>query len=135
VGITMALQFLPLMLGGLYGGVIADRAPKRQLLLITQTISAALAVVLAVTTLAGTVQVWHVYAVAFGLGIVTVVDNPTRQIFVNEMVTPSLVRNAVSLNAGSFQVARLVGPAVAGVLIAAVGSGWAFAINAASFAA
>ncbi len=135
VGITMALQFLPLLIGGLYGGLIADRYNKRKLLLMTQTVMGLLAVVLAVLTLAGEIEVWHVYAVAFALGVVTVVDNPARQTFVNEMVPARLVRNAVSLNSGSFQLARLVGPAVAAVIIAAVGSGWAFAINAVSFAA
>ncbi len=135
VGITMALQFLPLMLLGLYGGVAADRYPKRRLLIATQTAMGLLAAGLALVTLLGVVTVWHVYAVALLLGLVTVIDNPARQIFVNEMVPPALVRNAVSLNSGSFQIARLIGPAVAGVMIAAVGSGWAFAINAASFAA
>lgn len=135
VGITMALQFLPLMLFGLYGGVVADRLPKRQVLIWTQSLMGVFAAALAVVTLLGAVQVWHVYAVALLLGLVTVVDNPARQIFVNEMVPSGLVRNAVSLNSGSFQLARLVGPAVAGVMIAAVGSGWAFAINAVSFAA
>lgn len=135
VGITMALQFLPLMLLGLYGGVVADRYPKRPLLMGTQTLMGLLAAVLAIVTLTGTVALWHVYAVAFLLGLVTVIDNPARQVFVNEMVPSRLVRNAVSLNSGSFQIARLVGPAVAGVLIAAVGSGWAFAINASSFIA
>src|SRR5690348_14410889 len=132
VGITMALQFLPLMLLGLYGGVAADRYPKRQLLMTTQAAMGLFAAALAIVTLVGVVTVWHVYAVALLLGLVTVVDNPARQIFVNEMVPANLVRNAVSLNSGSFQIARLVGPAVAGVMIAAVGSGWAFAINAGS---
>ena len=135
VGITTALQFLPLMLLGLFGGLIADRYPKRTLLIGTQSAMGLLAAGLAAFTLSGTVTVWHVYAIALLLGLVTVVDNPARQVFVNEMVPPLLVRNAVSLNSGSFQVARLVGPAVAGVLISAVGSGWAFAINAVSFAA
>jgi MFS family permease len=135
VGITMALQFLPLMLLGLYGGVAADRYPKRKLLIVTQSAMGLFAAGLAIVTLVGVVTVWHVYAVALLLGLVTVIDNPARQIFVNEMVPPALVRNAVSLNSGSFQIARLVGPAVAGVMIAAVGSGWAFAINAASFGA
>ena len=80
-------------------------------------------------------QVWKVYLIAFGLGLATVVDNPTRQTFVNEMVPHDLVRNAVSLNTGNFQLARMVGPAVAGVLIAVVGSGWAFAFNAVSYLA
>lgn len=135
VGITTALQFLPMLLFGLFGGLIADRYPKRTILVITQTVMALLALALALLTLTGNVEVWHIYAVAFGLGMVTVVDNPTRQVFVNEMVPASLLRNAVSLNTGSFQIARMVGPAVAGVMISAVGTGWAFAFNAASYLA
>ena len=86
VGITTALQFLPMLLFGLWGGLLADRYPKRRLLLITQSVMGVLAVLLAVLTLAGVVQVWQVYLIAFGLGLATVVDNPTRQTFVNEMV-------------------------------------------------
>jgi MFS family permease len=135
VGITTALQFLPMLLFGLYGGVIVDRYPKRQILLCTQAALGLLGLTLAGLTLGGVVQVWHVYTIAFLLGMVTVVDNPTRQTFVVEMVGPSVMRNAVSLNAANFQAARLVGPAVAGVLITAVGSGWAFLINGLSFVA
>lgn len=135
VGITTAMQFLPMLLFGLYGGVVADRYPKRQILLVTQTALGVLGFLLAALTLSGHVQVWHVYVIAFLLGMVTVVDNPTRQAFVVEMVGPRDVRNAVSLNAANFQAARLVGPAVAGVLITAVGSGWAFLINGLSFVA
>ncbi|MEU6340118.1 MFS transporter [Streptomyces sp. NPDC046977] len=135
VGITTALQFLPMLLFGLYGGVIADRYPKRRILLGTQITMGALGLLLAALTLSGTVQVWHVYAIAFGVGMVTVVDNPTRQAFVVEMVGPADVRNAVSLNSANFQSARLIGPAVAGVLITAVGSGWAFLFNGLSFIA
>ncbi|MFF5669964.1 MFS transporter [Streptomyces hygroscopicus] len=135
VGITTALQFLPMLLFGLYGGVIADRCPRRRLLLITQTALGLCGLALAALTLSGHVQVWHVYLIAFLLGMVTVVDNPTRQVFVNEMVGPQDLRNAVSLNSANFQSARLVGPAVAGVLITAVGSGWAFLINGLSFGA
>ncbi|MFF5582314.1 MFS transporter [Streptomyces hygroscopicus] len=135
VGITTALQFLPMLLFGLYGGVIADRCPRRRLLLITQTALGLCGLALAALTLSGHVQVWHVYLIAFLLGMVTVVDNPTRQVFVNEMVGPKDLRNAVSLNSANFQSARLVGPAVAGVLITAVGSGWAFLINGLSFGA
>lgn len=135
VGITTALQFLPMLLLGLWGGLIADRYPKRRLLLMTQTAMGLLAVGLSVLTLIGVVQVWHIYLIALGLGLATVVDNPARQVFVNEMVPHRLVRNAVSLNSGNFQLARMVGPAVAGVLISAVGSGWTFAINAASYLA
>jgi MFS family permease len=135
VGITTALQFLPMLLFGLYGGVIADRCPKRQLLLATQSALGVLGLVLAGLTLSGSVQVWHVYTIAFLLGMVTVVDNPARQTFVAEMVGPAALRNAVSLNSANFQAARLVGPAVAGVLITAVGSGWAFLANGLSFLA
>nr|EIF90543.1 integral membrane efflux protein [Streptomyces tsukubensis NRRL18488] len=135
VGITVALQFLPMLLFGLYGGVLADRLPKRALLLFTQSAMAATGLGLAVLTLTGQVQVWHVYLTAFLLGLVTVVDNPARQTFVNEMVGPDQLANAVSLNGANFQSARLVGPAVAGVLITAVGTGYAFLFNGLSFLA
>ncbi len=135
VGITTAMQFLPMLLFGLYGGVLSDRFPKRKLLIATQGSMGVLAAVLAVLTLTGAVQVWHIYLLAFLLGMVTVVDNPTRQTFVSEMVGKKDLGNAVSLNAANFQTARLIGPAVAGGLMAAFGTGWAFAINAASFAA
>lgn len=135
VGITTALQFLPMLLFGLYGGVIADRYPKRKILLVTQGTMGLLGTALAVLTLGGWVHVWHVYAIAFLLGVVTVVDNPTRQAFVVEMVGPGDVRNAVSLNSANFQSARLIGPAVAGAMITAVGSGWAFLFNGLSFLA
>lgn len=135
VGITTALQFLPLLLFGLLGGLVIDRFSKRSILIVTQAIMGALAAALAVVVLTGVVAVWQIYLIAFLLGVVTVVDNPTRQVFVNEMVPERLVRNAVSLNTGTFQLARLVGPAVAGLMIAATGSGWAFVINAASYGA
>ncbi len=135
VGITTALQFLPMLLMGLWGGLIADRYPKRRLLLITQTSMGVLAAVLAILTLSGVVEVWMVYLIAFGLGLATVVDNPSRQTFVNEMVPHDLVRNAVSLNSGNFQLARMLGPAVAGIVISLVGSGWAFAINSVTYLA
>ncbi|GAA4199728.1 MFS transporter [Actinocatenispora rupis] len=133
VGITTALQFLPMLMFGLWGGVLADRYPKRRLLIATQSCMGLLAAALAVLTLTGTVRVGHVYLIAFLLGLATVVDNPTRQSFVTEMVGESDLRNAVSLNAAIFQAARLVGPAVAGVLINAVGAGWAFGVNALSY--
>ncbi|MFD3437357.1 MFS transporter [Streptomyces sp. NPDC058685] len=135
VGITIALQFLPMLLFGLYGGVLADRLPKRGLLLATQSAMGATGAALAVLTLSGHVEVWHVYLTAFLLGMVTVVDNPARQSFVSEMVGPDQLGNAVSLNSANFQSARLVGPAVAGVLITAVGSGYAFLFNGLSFLA
>lgn len=134
VGITTAMQFLPMLLFGLWGGVLADRYPKRRLLLITQSTMGLLAATLTVLTLTGAVRVEHVYVIAFFLGLATVVDNPTRQAFVMEMVGETDLRNAVSLNSATFQSARLVGPAVAGLLINAVGAGWAFGINAISYA-
>ncbi|AJT65029.1 MFS transporter [Streptomyces chattanoogensis] len=135
VGITSALQFLPMLLFGLYGGVIADRFAKRKLLLVTQSAMGLTGLALAVLTLSGHVQAWHVYLTAFLLGLVTVVDNPSRQAFVSEMVGQEDLRNAVSLNSANFQSARLIGPAVAGVLITALGSGWAFLFNGLSFMA
>ncbi|MFF8832390.1 MFS transporter [Streptomyces sp. NPDC015131] len=135
VGITTALQFLPMLLLGLYGGVIADRYPKRTLLMISQGALGLCGLALAVLTLSGHVQVWHVYLIALLLGLVTVVDNPARQSFYSELVGPAQVRNAVSLNSANFQSARLVGPAVAGALIASVGSGYAFLVNGLSFLA
>jgi MFS family permease len=135
VGITTALQFLPMLLFGLYGGVLVDRLPKRPTLLLTQASMAVTGLALAFLTLSGHVQVWHVYVAAFAVGLATVVDNPARQSFVSEMVGPGQLQNAVSLNSANFQSARLVGPAVAGLMITGVGTGWAFLANGLSFAA
>ncbi|MFE9610305.1 MFS transporter [Streptomyces sp. NPDC006012] len=135
VGVTTALQFLPMLLFGLYGGVLVDRLPKRPVLLVTQTWMGLAGLVLAALTLSGHVQVWHVYVAAFATGLATVVDNPARQSFVSEMVGPDQLQNAVSLNSANFQSARLIGPAVAGVLITGVGTGWAFLFNGLSFVA
>jgi MFS family permease len=129
VGITVFMQFTPMLVFGLYGGVIADRYSKQKLLITTQSIAALLAALLAALTLTDAVQVWHVYAISFALGLVTVVDNPTRQVFVSELVGPHYLRNAISLNSSIFQLGGLIGPAVAGMLITAVGGGWSFAIN------
>ena len=135
VGVTTALQFLPMLLFGLYGGVLVDRLPKRRALLFTQSAMGATGIALAALTLTGHVQVWHVYLAAFVVGLATVVDNPARQSFVSEMVGPAQLQNAVSLNSANFQSARLVGPAVAGVMITGVGTGWAFLANGLSFVA
>ncbi|PKW09220.1 Predicted arabinose efflux permease, MFS family [Streptomyces sp. 1222.5] len=135
VGITTALQFLPMLLFGLYGGVLVDRLPKRPTLLVTQASMALTGLALAFLTLSGHVQVWHVYVAAFAVGLATVLDNPARQSFVSEMVGPEQLQNAVSLNSANFQSARLVGPAVAGLMITGVGTGWAFLANGLSFAA
>ncbi len=135
VGITTALQFLPMLLFGLYGGVLVDRLRKRPTLMVTQTAMALTSIALAVLTLTGLVQVWHIYVAALALGLATVVDNPARQSFVSELVGPGQLQNAVSLNSANFQSARLVGPAVAGLLITGVGTGWAFLLNGLSFVA
>ncbi|HLT59592.1 MAG TPA: MFS transporter [Microlunatus sp.] len=132
VGVAVALQFTPVLLFGLFGGVLADRYSKRMLLIITQTVATLMALTLGVLALTGTVQVWHVYAVALVLGFVTVVDNPTRQVFVSELVGDQHLRNAVSLNSSVFQFGALLGPALSGMLIHAVGQGWSFLINAAA---
>ncbi|WP_030419455.1 MFS transporter [Streptomyces sp. SCSIO 75703] len=135
VGITTALQFLPMLLFGLYGGVLVDRMRKRPALLVTQSAMGVTALALAVLTLTGQVQVWHVYVAAFAMGLATVVDNPARQSFVAELVGRDQLQNAVSLNSANFQSARLVGPAVAGLMITGVGTGWAFLANGLSFVA
>ncbi|MFE2278820.1 MFS transporter [Streptomyces sp. NPDC059454] len=135
VGITTALQFLPMLLFGLYGGVLVDRLRKRPTLIVTQIAMALTSLALAVLTLTGRVEVWHIYVAAFALGLATVVDNPARQSFVSELVGPGQLQNAVSLNSANFQSARLVGPAVAGLLITGVGTGWAFLLNGLSFVA
>ncbi|WP_432502698.1 MFS transporter [Kineococcus arenarius] len=130
VGIAMALQFLPILLFGMHGGMIADRYPKRNILLVTQGCSAAVATTLAVLTLTGNVTVGAVYLLALAGGFVVALDNPTRQAFVGEVVPAQHLRNAVALNAATFQTSRLVGPAIASLLIGTVGTGWAFAANA-----
>jgi MFS family permease len=135
VGVTTALQFLPTLLFGLVGGLIADRFPKRKILLLTQVGMSTVAGVLALLTLAHWVAAWHVFLLAFALGVVTAVDNPTRQSFVNEMVGPEQLRNAISINSSVFQLGGLVGPAISGILISAVGPGYLFALNAVSYVA
>ncbi len=135
LGIATGLQFLPLLLFGLWGGAIADRYPKRRILMLTQATAGALALVLGVLALTGAAAIWQVYALAFALGLVTVIDNPTRQTFVTEMVPPSDVPNAIALNSAIFNLARIAGPAVAGIVISAVGTPVAFIINAASYGA
>jgi MFS family permease len=134
VGITTALQFLPMVLFGLGGGWIADRFRKRRILLATQVAASAMSAALAVLTLTGVVAAWHVYLIAFCFGCVTAIDNPCRQSFVNDMVGPAQLRNAISINSSVFQLGALIGPAISGILIKSVGSGLAFAINAACYA-
>jgi MFS family permease len=134
VGVVMALQFLPTLLLGVYGGHLADRYPKRRILLLTQTVNAVLTALLAVLTVTGAVRPAHVYVFALLAGLVFVVDAPTRQVFMAEVVPPGLLRGAISLNAAVFQTTRLVGPALAGLLIGAAGTGWVFAVNALCYA-
>jgi MFS family permease len=136
LGITTALQFLPLLLFGLVGGLLADRYPKRVLLACTNTFMGLVALTLGVLVLADVAQVWHVYLLAFALGLGTAVDNPARQAFVVEMVDRENLPNAVALNSASFNAARLVGPGIAGLLIEVFGgTGWVFVINAVTYAA
>jgi len=135
LGVTLALQFAPMLVLGAWAGVVADRLDKRRLLLATQAAMAALALVLGVLTATGVVRLWMVYVLALLLGCATAFDMPTRQAFVSEMVGPDRVTNAVGLNSAVFNSARVVGPAVAGVLIAAVGIAPAFLINAVSYLA
>ncbi len=134
LGITTGLQFAP-MLFSMWGGVIADRYSKRRILMTTQTLMGGLALVLGLLALTGVVRIWQVYLLAFALGMVTVVDNPTRQAFAVEMVGKYGMANAIALNSAVFNLARIVGPAVAGLVIAAVGTPTAFLINAASYGA
>jgi MFS family permease len=135
LGIATGLQFLPQLLFSLWGGVIADRYPKRRILFATQSAMGTLALVLGVLALTGVVAVWQVYLLAFALGMVAVVDNPTRQTFVSEMVGRDGMANAIALNSAAFNLARITGPAVAGLVISAVGTPAAFLVNAASFGA
>jgi len=134
LGIAAGLQFAP-MLASMWGGVIADRYPKRRILMVTQALMGGLALILGILALTGAVRIWQVYLLAFALGMVTVVDNPTRQAFAVEMVGRDSVANAVALNSAVFNLARIVGPAVAGLVIGLVGTPTAFLLNAASYGA
>ena len=138
LGITTGLQFLPMLLLSPYAGLVADRFPKRRLLQVTQLMMAGPALVLGILAVTGVAQPWHVYVLAFVFGVGTAFDAPARQSFVSEMVEPELLTNAVGLNSASFNAARIVGPALAGVLIAAFGSGaeatgWVIILNGLSY--
>jgi MFS family permease len=134
VGVTTALQFLPMLVFGAFGGLIADRVPKRRLLLVTQTLHMIAPLAMLTLALEGMLAAWMVFALVFVRGCVNAVDYPTRQAFVMEMVGSKRVVNAVSLNSVLVHSARVVGPALAGVLIATVGVEPCFALNAVSFA-
>jgi MFS family permease len=133
LGTVTFLQFLPITLLTLFGGVFADRLPKREVLLITQSVSAVQAYLLAVLVLTGRIELWQIYVLALVLGIVNAFDNPTRQAFVTELVGKNRLQNAVALNSSLFNAARIVGPALAGIVITAVGIGQAFLLNCLSF--
>jgi MFS family permease len=133
VGVNTTLQFLPVLLFGVWGGLIADRFDNRKVLLVTQSVFGVQAVTLCVLTFTGVVQVWMVFALASLYGLVMAVDMPTRQAFVIEMVGPDRLPNAVALNSAIFNVGQVVGPAVAGVSIATLGLGPTFVINALMF--
>jgi MFS family permease len=135
VGVVMALQFGPHLPLLPLTGFAADHLDRRKLLLATQAAMGLLALGLGILTIAGLVKLWHVYVFALLLGCVSAFDAPARQTFVAELVGEVDLSNAVALNSTSFNVARLIGPAIAGILIASVGSGWVFLINAASYVA
>lgn len=135
VGVTMALQFGPQLVLLPWTGLVADRFDRRRMLMLTQGLMGLLGLGLAVMVLTDTATLWSLYGFALALGVVAAFDTPVRQAFVSDVVTGEQVSNAVALNSASFNAARLIGPAVAGVLIAAIGSGWVFVINAGSFLA
>ena len=135
LGITAALQFLPVLLGGAWAGVLADRMDKRKLLIATSATAVALALTLGLLTAFDVVELWMVYVLAMALGAVTALDSPARRSFVTELVPEAHAANAVSLNSSVFTAARIVGPALAGLVIAAFGIPVCFFLNAASFLA
>jgi MFS family permease len=135
LGITTALQFLPILLFTLWGGVLADRLPKRKVLLGTQAVMGLQALALGLLTVTGHAQVWHVYVLASVLGLAAALDTPVRQAFVSEMVGKRDLPNAVALGSATFNLGRVIGPAVAGVLITWIGTGPVFLVNSVSFLA
>ncbi|WP_201265376.1 MFS transporter [Rhodococcus sp. P1Y] len=135
VGIVMALQFGPTLFLSVWGGVFADRYDKRKLLMITQIFAAVCGLVLGLLDVGNVVELWHVYVIAFILGCSSAIDAPVRQSFTIEMVGKEALSNAIALNSMTFNLARIIGPAISGVLITLIGTGWVFLINAASFAA
>jgi MFS family permease len=126
---------IPILLLATLGGMVADRFPRRRVLLVTQTISMILAFALSALTLSGTIQIWHIYFMAISLGTVNAFDIPGRQAFVVEMVGKKDLSNAIALNSTMFNGARILGPALAGILVAEIGEGWCFALNGLSFLA
>ena len=135
LGVVTAAQFAPILIFGLFGGIVADSLPKRRTLIATQTIAMVLAFLLAFLTLTHQIQVWQIVLIAFTLGCSSAVDMPTRQAFVIEMVGREDISNAVALNSAIFNAARIVGPAVAGLAIGVFDIGVAFFVNGLSFLA
>ncbi|GAB3442863.1 MFS transporter [Phycicoccus ginsengisoli] len=135
LGIVTGLQFLPFLLLAPWTGVVADRVSKRRLLAVTQTALALSSLGLGVVTVTGHAQLWMVYVAALWTGVATAFDNPARQTFVSEMVPRDRITNAVSLNSASFNAGRLIGPGVAGLTIAAFGTGWTLLVNTLTFVA
>lgn len=133
VGAITAVQFLPILILATRGGLVADRMDKRRLLYLTQSLAATIALTLGVLVLTDIVELWMVFALALALGLVGSVDNPTRHSFVMEMVGRSRLANAVALNSVLVNSARVVGPAIGGLLIVTVGIGWCFVINAVTY--
>ena len=135
LGITTGLQFLPFLLVAPFGGLLADRLPKRQLLMFTNGFLGITGVTLGLLVVSDLAQIWHVYVLAFLLGVGTALDHPARNTFAAELVEPDDLANAVGLNSASFNAARLIGPGVAGLLIAAFDTGPVFLLNALTFSA
>jgi MFS family permease len=129
VGLTIALQFLPTLVLGAHAGVIADRFPKRAVMLVCQAVGGLLNLVLAILAITGHAQLFTVYALVLAVGIAQVFDGPARSVFITEMVGARHLRNAISVNASIFHLGALIGPALSGLLIVAVGSGWAIGLN------
>ncbi|HET9442818.1 MAG TPA: MFS transporter, partial [Acidimicrobiales bacterium] len=135
VGLVTAAQMLPMLVGGMWGGVVADRFDKRRTLLASQTGMAVVAASLAAVTIAGVVELWMVFTAAVLTGVCNAVDHPTRHSFVSELVGPDRLTNAVALNSAAFNSARTIGPGLAGGLILVGGTGTCFAVNAVSYLA
>ncbi len=133
LGLVTGLQFAPALLLSLYGGLLADRFSKRHLLMLTNLGGALCAGFLGALVITGSVQMWHVYLIAFGLGIFSAIDAPIRQSFTSELVAKTDLANAVSLNSANFNIGRLVGPGLTGISIASFGTGPSFIFNTASF--
>ncbi len=135
VAIATSLQFVPMLLLGPFGGLVADRYDKRRVLYATQASAGLLALTLGLLAATGSVQLWQVYVLAAGLGFVNLFDNPARQTFVFELVGPELLPNAISLNSVLINSARVIGPAIGGILIVTVGVATCFMVNAGSYLA